>query len=59
MKHTSIGCVGTGVLVGMLLGAAGTAMLCDRKSMRSTKRCAQKALHTVEDFLYDIKHRML
>ncbi len=58
MRHSSLSCVGTGMLIGAMLGAAGAVMLGDRKSMRNTRRCAQKALHTMEDFLCDVKHRM-
>ncbi len=58
MRHSSFSCVGAGMLIGVMLGAAGAVMLSDRRTMRNTKRCARQALGSMEDFLCDVKHRI-
>lgn len=59
MRHSSFSCVGAGMIIGVMLGAAGAVILSDRRTMRNTKRCARRALGTMEDLLCDLTHRFL
>ncbi len=59
MRHSSLSCIGTSLLVGLVIGAAGAAMLSDSKGLRSTKRSAHRAVNAVEDLLCSVKNMVV